>query len=124
MPAAHFASLALPTLLARVARLLHRCWAPLLFWFTLGYLLHDLALRGSAWLAQRHQWLGFAGLAVGVLITLSTTILMFHALRSALASVARGEAPASSTEPPRPRTRRVVDEIGETILPFLVVYGA
>jgi hypothetical protein len=122
--AARLASLAPLALLAHVVRLLQRRWAPLLFWLTLGYLLHDLALRASAWLAQRHQWLGFGGLAVGVLVTLSTTIMMFHAARSALVSVdaPHGERPALLVGVTR--TRRVVDAIGETILPFLVVYGA
>jgi len=121
VPAARLASLALPVLLARVLRLLRRRWAPLLFWCTLGYLLHDLALRASAWLAHRHQWLGFGGLAIGVLVTLSTTIMMFHAARSALVNVdTRGEPSVLVVT----RTRRIVDAIGETILPFLVVYSA
>ena len=120
----------------RTLGLLGRFWAPLGFWFVLGYLVHDLVLRGAAWLAHRDQWLGFAGLSVGVLVLLSSTIMMFHAVRPGLESFAGPGAGAgggagggsggghSAPAAPPAEGHRMVDEIASAILPFLIFYGA
>ncbi len=139
---------------ARTLGLLARSWAPVAFWFVLGYLVHDLTLRGSAWLAGHNAWLGFAGLSVGVLVLLSSTIMMFHAVLPApgaagthvptgggpldVTAVLPRVLPLSPTGAPTPAESatsatsatsahergRMVDQIAEAILPFLIFYGA
>jgi hypothetical protein len=110
----------------RAAGLLGRYWAPLIFWFALGYIVHDLVLRGSAWLSYRNIWLGFGGLSISVLVMLAATILMFQSMRPGLTMLRNreGEVPNPS-EALEPTGRRpMVDAIAESILPFLVFYGA
>ncbi|GAB3403752.1 hypothetical protein [Flindersiella endophytica] len=110
----------------RAAGLLGRYWAPLIFWFALGYIVHDLVLRGSAWLSYRNVWLGFGGLSVSVLVMLAATILMFQSMRPGLTMLRNkdGEVP-NPAEALEPTGRRpMVDAIAESILPFLVFYGA
>lgn len=110
----------------RTLGLVGRFWVPLLFWFTAGYLAHDLVLRGAALLALHNKWLGFAGLSISVLIMLASTIMMLHAVRPGLTPfggvrrlpVPVPEQPRVESSPP------IVDAIAETILPFLVFYGA
>jgi hypothetical protein len=113
---------------ARTARLVAGYWAPMLVWFVAGYLTHNLVLRGSAWLAHRNQWLGFAGLSIGVLILLASTIMMFHAVRPGIVGLGQHRSThpqdASTAEVPEPPQSRMVDEIAEAILPFLIFYGA
>ncbi|MEQ7004596.1 hypothetical protein ABN028_00215 [Actinopolymorpha sp. B17G11] len=114
---------------ARAAGLLAGYWAPMLVWFVAGYLAHNLVLRGSAWLAHRNQWLGFAGLSIGVLVLLASTIMMFHAVRPGLVPFGgrrRGHAAGVPGALPaqEPAKSRMVDEIAEAILPFLIFYGA
>ncbi len=112
----------------RTLGLVGRFWVPLLFWFTAGYLAHDLVLRGAALLALHNKWLGFAGLSISVLIMLASTIMMLHAVRPGLTpfgGVRRQPRPRPVQEQPRVETSPpIVDAIAETILPFLVFYGA
>lgn len=110
----------------RTLGLVGRFWVPLVFWFTAGYLAHDLALRGAALLALRNKWLGFAGLSISVLIMLASTIMMLHAVRPGLTpfgGVRRQPQPVQD-EPRVESSPPIVDAIAETILPFLVFYGA
>jgi hypothetical protein len=110
----------------RAAGLLGRYWAPLIFWFALGYIVHDLVIRGSAWLSYRSVWLGFAGLSISVLVMLAATILMFQSMRPGLTMLRNpdGQVPNPSEALEPPGKRRMVDAIAESILPFLVFYGA
>lgn len=110
----------------RAAGLLGRYWAPLIFWFALGYIVHDLVIRGSAWLSYRSIWLGFAGLSISVLVMLAATILMFQSMRPGLTMLRNpdGQVPDPSDALQPPGQRRMVDAIAESILPFLVFYGA
>ncbi len=108
-------------------RLAGRNWARLLFWFSVSFLVHDLLLRAAAATAEMNKLAGVAVLALAVLATLITTILMFHALRRDLPGLTRmvrahgdGEYPDTWSE----RQGRFIDVLGETLLPFLIFYTA
>ncbi len=119
--------------------LARRYWAPLLCVYVVGTALHGLVLRGVVELGQRDEILGLAGVSVSLLVTLATTIVMFHMLRPGLPTLdqelsertarARNATPANATGPDArvtagERERRIVDAISMAILPFLAFYSA
>lgn len=102
--------------------LMRRYWAPLLCVYTAGTFLHGMLLRGMVWLSGLNAVVGLLGLGLATLVTLATTILMFHVLRPGLPVVDTelvGARPVKSR-----RERAVVDAVAMAILPFLVFYSA
>ncbi len=133
------------TLPVSALRLARRYWAPLLLWYALGQLVHDLILRGAARVGSRGPaetlltteytaWrvVGLAIMSLGVLVVLGAAILMLHSiapglpnLRAALRSRRHPEAEEGSGDAsPGAEERRTVDTVAETLLPFVVFYGA
>ncbi|RNL85855.1 hypothetical protein [Halostreptopolyspora alba] len=114
--------------------LARRYWAPLLCVYVAGTSLHALALRGVAELGQRDEILGLVGVSLSLLVTLATTIVMFHMLRPGLPTLdrelfdrgarARGGAGTATRPSVNERERRIVDAISMAILPFLAFYSA
>jgi len=96
----------------------------MLFWFVLGYLAHDLVLRGAAWLSHRNVWLGFSGLSVSVLIMLTSTIMMLQVVRPGLGMSFVGEDDDEAVTGPLQEDEGLVDNIAEALLPFLIFYSA
>ncbi|QVQ50438.1 hypothetical protein J4H86_16070 [Spiractinospora alimapuensis] len=114
---------ALPLYTLDLAR---RYWAPLLCAYAVGTFLHTMLLRQIVRLGLTNQLLGMAALSLSLLVTLTTTIIMFHMLRPGLPVLER-ELSASADGSPnsmRMRERRVVDAIAMAILPFLIFYSA
>ena len=131
---------------ATTLRLVGRYWAPLLFWYAVGQLAHDLTLRAAARIGSRGQaaallsteysfWrvVGLVVMSFGVLLALGTVILMLHSVERALPGVqaALGSRPGREPAPdspvgagPVPHPRRPVETLAETLLPFVVFYGA
>lgn len=108
---------------ASMFRLLGRNWAALIFWYVVSHGAHDLLLIGAAWVGQRQKLLGLSVLSLAVLCMLAGTILMLYALRDSLPSIRRDETAPSWWEPNAGRGE-LVHAVAETILPFLVFYGA
>lgn len=104
-------------------RLLGRNWAPLIFWYVVSRVAHDLLLIGAAWVGQRQKLLGLSVLSLAVLALLAGTILMLYAMRHSLPSLRRTE-PTSSWWEPNTGRGELLHAVAETILPFLVFYGA
>jgi len=104
-------------------RLLGRNWAVLLFWFVASRAAHDLLLIGAAWVGQRQKLLGLSVLSLAVLAVLAGTILMLYALRDSLPSLRRTPGP-DAHRPDLGRRGELLHAVAETILPFLVFYGA
>ncbi|MBB4935056.1 hypothetical protein F4561_005950 [Lipingzhangella halophila] len=115
--------------------LARRYWAPLLCVYVAGTALHALALRGVAKLGQQDEIFGMVGVSVSLLVTLATTIIMFHMLRPGLptldqelsersARARRGTPQAPGQVSVNERERRLVDAIAMAILPFLAFYSA
>ncbi|RCV48885.1 hypothetical protein [Marinitenerispora sediminis] len=108
--------------------LARRHGAVLLCVYAAGTLLHELLIRLMVWLNGVDRVAALAGLSVSILVTLTTTILMFHLLRPALPTLdaellpprRRANAPGGFAE----RERRVVDAVAMAILPFLLFYSA
>ncbi|NYE50908.1 hypothetical protein HDA32_006028 [Spinactinospora alkalitolerans] len=109
--------------------LVRRYWAPLLCVYTAGQLLHSLMLRGMVQIAGVNGVAALAGLSVSILVTLATTIVMFHLLRPGMpaleaelfggrADVGQGGSTFADRE------RRIVDAVAMAILPFLIFYSA
>ncbi|MDS1269665.1 hypothetical protein RIF23_05095 [Lipingzhangella sp. LS1_29] len=113
--------------------LARRYWAPLLFVYLLGTLLHGLMLRGIVWLGLQNQTLGLLAFSLAVLVTLATTIVMFLMLRPGLPVLdhellersrrARGTG-ADQRPNVNERERRIVDAVAMSLLPFLIFYSA
>ncbi|MFC7326157.1 hypothetical protein [Marinactinospora rubrisoli] len=109
--------------------LARRHWALLLCVYAAGTTLHDLLIRLMVRLNGVHPVAGLAGLSVSVLVTLTTTIVMFHLLRPALPTLDAELVPsrrraAGGTGGFAERERRVVDAVAMAILPFLLFYSA
>ena len=130
-----------------VLRLARRFWAPLLLWYVLGQLVHDLILRGAARVGssgpsetllttEYTPWrvVGLAIMSMAVLVVLGAAILMLHAIAPGLPGLrvalrSRQDRAAETEEEPEgtspvPGQRRMVDTVAETLLPFVVFYGA
>ncbi|HEY3683580.1 MAG TPA: hypothetical protein VGL93_11095 [Streptosporangiaceae bacterium] len=103
-------------------RLLGRNWIALLLWYVASRAAHDLLLIGAAWVGQRQRLLGLSVLSLAVLAVLAGTILMLYSLRGSLPSLRRDPAPG--TEPQDGRRGELMHAVAETILPFLIFYGA
>ncbi|WP_017590185.1 hypothetical protein [Nocardiopsis ganjiahuensis] len=107
--------------------LLGRYWAPLLCAYSVGYMVHWWLMRGLVRVAGVHQAIGLAGLGLTLLVTLATTIIMFHLVRPSLHLVDSelSNDPASKGRTTMAqRERRVVDGVALAILPFLLFYSA
>lgn len=113
--------------------LARRYWAPLLFVYLAGTLVHRILLRGVAWVGLQSPVLGLLALSVTVLVTLATTIIMFLLLRPGLPVLdheltERSRRARGGQEPERPdfaeRERRIVDAVAMSLLPFLIFYSA
>ncbi|GAA1119004.1 hypothetical protein [Nocardiopsis metallicus] len=107
--------------------LLGRYWAPLLCAFSVGYLVHWSLMRGLVRVAGVHQAIGLAGLGLTLLVTLATTIVMFHLVRPSLQLVdseLSNDPVSKSRTTMAQRERRVVDGVVLAILPFLIFYSA
>lgn len=103
-------------------RLLGRNWIALLLWYVTSRVAHDLLLIGAAWVGQRQKLLGLSVLSLAVLAVLAGTILMLYSLRGSLPSLRRDPAPAA--EPDGRPGGELMHAVAETILPFLIFYGA
>lgn len=117
-------AIALPLYALDLAR---RYWAPLLCAYVVGTFLHTMLLRQIVRLGLTNQLLGMAALSLSLLVTLTTTIIMFHMLRPGLPVLERelsASADRGSGNSMRMRERRVVDAIAMAILPFLIFYSA
>ncbi|WP_246062450.1 hypothetical protein [Haloactinospora alba] len=102
--------------------LVRRYWAPLLCVYTAGTFLHGMLLRGMVWISDINAVVGLLGLGLATLVTLATTILMFHMLRPGLPVV---DTELVGARPVKSRGERVVvDAVAMAILPFLVFYSA
>ncbi|PSK99369.1 hypothetical protein CLV63_10392 [Murinocardiopsis flavida] len=108
-------------------RLVGRYWAPLLCVYAAGTFLHAMMVRGLVIIAEDSVMAGLVGLSIAVLVTLTTTIVMFHLMTSGM--------PALNSELVNPgskttrttlgeREHRVVDAVAMAILPFLIFYSA
>lgn len=117
------ASLSPARLPVSMFRLLGRNWAVLIFWYVVSHAAHDLLLIGAAWVGQRQKLLGLSVLSLAVLALLAGTILMLYALRDSLPSLRR-TGPAPSWWEPNAGRGELLHTVAETILPFLVFYGA
>ncbi|MFC3999914.1 hypothetical protein ACFOVU_28640 [Nocardiopsis sediminis] len=106
--------------------LARRYWAPLLCVYAAGTFLHDMVLRGMVRLSEIDPTVALLGLSISVLVTLTTTIIMFHMLRPGLPTVdieLVGSLPPERTTLSA-RERHVVDAVAMAILPFLLFYSA
>lgn len=108
-------------------RMVGRYWAPLLCVYTAGTFLHTMMIRGLVIVAEDSVLTGLIGLSVAVLVTLTTTIIMFHlmttgmpALNSELVNPQNKAGRATLAE----REHRIVDAVAMAILPFLIFYSA
>ncbi|CAM3655388.1 hypothetical protein GCM10009799_47650 [Nocardiopsis rhodophaea] len=105
--------------------LARRYWAPLLCVYTVGTFLHGMLLRGMVWASRFDAALALLGLGLAVLVTLATTIIMFHLLRPGMPTV---DAELVGMRLARRATFggrewHVVDAVTMAILPFLLFYS-
>ncbi|PRX99775.1 hypothetical protein [Allonocardiopsis opalescens] len=108
--------------------LVRRYWAPMLLWYALGQLLHDLFMQVLILAGEQHRLLGYAGLSLSILITLVAMILMFHAVRPGLptlqSELRTHRRPVADLSAFDEEEHNVIDAVAQAILPFLIFYGA
>lgn len=118
--------LALPR---RTLRLFGRYWLPLIVFYLVGRGAHDLLAEAAAHVNRHIPVLAFSVLALAILCTLASYVLMFLCVHSGLPTVwsvhqAEGRLDERAALAGRRGIRDTIRTVSLTLMPFLLVYAA
>lgn len=118
--------LALPR---RTLRLFGRYWLPLIVFYLIGRGAHDLLAEAAAHVNRHIPVLAFSVLAIAILCSLASYVLMFLSVHGGLPTVwslhrEEGRLDERFAAAGRRGVRDTVRTVSLTIMPFLIVYAA